>query len=558
MDTGAESRRTSSEPVTNWRPGLLVWAGYGVLACLAGMAVGHFVAALLTPASSPVLAVGSTVIDLTPTPMKEWAIREFGTKDKTILVGSVLGATILLAAVAGAIAMRWFRIGIAILVGLVALAGAAALSRPLAEPYDVLPAVAAALAGIGVLLVLRHLAAAPTGATPGTTAGTSGVATDRAELPEPPAWHPMVGGGGRRRTERPEPTGTSRRSVLLAAGAIAVVAGAGGWVGRRIEQARTSIGNIVLPKPATVAEPLPTGLEKVFPGISDFRTSNDDFYRVDINLSLPIVPVDDWDLRIDGDVDHPFTLTFDELTDLPMVERDITLTCVSNEVGGKYVGAARWLGVPLSTLLDRAGVRPGADQILSTAQDGFTISTPLAVALDGRDALVAIGMNGEPLPAEHGSPARLVVPGLYGYVSATKWLRKLTLTRYADATAYWTDRDWAIEGPIKVSSRIDTPKPLERVKAGRIPVGGVAWAQHRGVDAVQVRVDGGPWQAAQLGPDAGIDYWRQWFFLWDAEPGRHTLAVRATTRDGDVQTAVRATPFPNGSSGIQEIQVIIE
>ncbi len=507
----------------------LVWAALGILATVAGMAAGHLVAALLTPASSPVLAVGSTVIDRTPTPVKEWAVREFGTKDKVILVGSVLIGTVLLAALAGIVARNHRRIGLGSIVGLVALAGAAALTRPLAESRDVLPAVAAGVVGVATLAWLGRLAERP------------------ARLPEPPAGHPMAAS----RT-------TSRRTLLGAAGAVTLLAGLTGWAGVRIERVRTRLGDIMLPAPADPAPALPVGLERVFSGISDFQTPTDSFYRVDVNLTLPIVPVDEWDLRIDGAVDHPFTLTFDELAAMPLIERDITLTCVSNEVGGRYVGGARWLGVPLSVLLDRAGVRGSADQILSTAADGFTISTPLEIALDGRDAMVAIGMNGAALPAEHGFPARLVTPGLYGYVGATKWLRRMTLTSYADETAYWTERGWATQGPIKVASRIDTPKPLATIGAGRTPIGGVAWAQHHGVKGVEIRIDGGPWEPARMGPDAGVDYWRQWYFLWDAEPGRHSLAVRATTEDGEVQTAVRATPFPNGSSGIQEIQVVVE
>jgi DMSO/TMAO reductase YedYZ molybdopterin-dependent catalytic subunit len=241
-----------------------------------------------------------------------------------------------------------------------------------------------------------------------------------------------------------------------------------------------------------------------------------------------------------------------------MVEHDITLTCVSNEVGGRYVGAARWLGVPLKDLFELAGgVGDEADQILSTATDGFTISTPLAVALDGRMAMVAVGMNGEPLPAEHGFPARLVTPGLYGFVGATKWLSKLTLTTYDEKQSYWTKRDWATDAPIKISSRIDTPKPLDTIDGGRTVIGGVAWAQHRGVGKVEVRIDGGAWQEARLGPDAGVDYWRQWYLPWDAPKGRHNLAVRATTVDGELQTAARMSPFPEGSSGIQEIVVSV-
>jgi DMSO/TMAO reductase YedYZ molybdopterin-dependent catalytic subunit len=256
-------------------------------------------------------------------------------------------------------------------------------------------------------------------------------------------------------------------------------------------------------------------------------------------------------------VDRKLSLGYDDLRDLAVEEHDITLTCVSNTVGGKLVGAARWLGVPVTTLLEMAGPSPEADQVLSVDVDDFKISTPLAVLTDGRPALVAIGMNGEPLPRAHGFPARLVTPGLYGFVGATKWLSRLTVTTYAKDQAYWTKRDWATDAPIKLSSRIDTPKPLSTIRRGRRAIGGVAWAQHHGVARVEVRIDGGPWREATLGPDAGIDYWRQWYLPWDATPGAHMLAVRATDRDGTVQTAVRANAFPDGSSGIQELAVTV-
>ena len=273
---------------------------------------------------------------------------------------------------------------------------------------------------------------------------------------------------------------------------------------------------------------------------------------------MPKVDADRWSLTVDGMVDRPYTLSYAALLAMPMMERDITMTCVSNEVGGGYVGAARWLGVRLSDVLERAGIRAGADQLFSTAVDGFTISTPLDALRDGRDAMLVVGMNGAPLPATHGYPARLVVPGLYGFVSATKWVTRLSLSTYAKDKAYWTERSWATDAPIKTSARIDTPKPLSSIKAGRTAIGGVAWAQHRGVDAVEVSVDEGPWQKTTLGPDVGVDYWRQWYLPWDARPGRHSLRVRATDRTGAPQVSTRATPFPNGSSGIQEVVVFVQ
>ncbi len=288
----------------------------------------------------------------------------------------------------------------------------------------------------------------------------------------------------------------------------------------------------MLPGPADPAPALPAGLEAKVPGITPLRTPNDAFYRVDTNLAVPRVDVDRWTLEVDGMVERPFSLTFEELAAMPLIERDITMTCVSNEVGGGYVGAARWLGVRLGDVLDRAGISGAPDQVLSTAVDGFTISTPLDVVRDGRDAMIAIGMNGTQLPEAHGFPARLITPGLYGFVGATKWLTRLTLTTYAAEQAYWTKRQWATDAPIKTSARVDTPRPLSTIKAGRTAIGGVAWAQHRGVGRVEVRIDDGAWQQTELGPEVNIDYWRQWYLPWDAKPGLHRIAVRAIDRYG--------------------------
>ena len=331
-----------------------------------------------------------------------------------------------------------------------------------------------------------------------------------------------------------------------------------GETGRRIIRVRNRPEHITLPEPASPAPPLPTGLDRQVPGITPFRTPTNRFYRVDTRLDVPVVNTSDWTLRIDGDVARPFSIDFAELLAMPMIERDITLTCVSNSVGGPYVGAARWLGVPLKDLLDRAGVGSRADQILSTDIGGMTISTPLELATDGRDAMVAVGMNGAPLPRPHGFPARLVIPGLYGFISATKWVTRLTLTTYDDRRAYWTRRGWATDAPIKISSRIDTPRPLARLQAGDVVVGGVAWAQESGgVAGVEVRVDGGPWQPAHLGPSGGNDYWRQWFWRWPATPGAHSVACRVVDGTGRRQSAVRANPFPGGASGIESIQVTV-
>jgi DMSO/TMAO reductase YedYZ molybdopterin-dependent catalytic subunit len=344
--------------------------------------------------------------------------------------------------------------------------------------------------------------------------------------------------------------------VLIAVGVLSAAAVIGGVGGHLITKLRLRPEDVTLPDPTDPAAALPRGLDKQVTGITPFQTDKDDFYRVDTRLDTPVVSSQDWTLTIDGDVDDEVTLTFDELLDMPMVERDITLTCVSNSVGGEYVGGARWLGVRLTDVLDLAGVGSNADQILSTDFDGMTISTPLDLATDGRDAMLCVGMNGEPLPREHGFPVRLLIPGLYGFISATKWLTKLTLTTYDAQEAYWTERGWATDAPTKISTRIDTPRSLADLDAGDVVVGGVAWAQERGgIAKVQVRIDGGTWQDANLGPDGGNDYWRQWFYRWDATNGSHRIAARAVSGDGEEQTAARAEPFPDGASGLHELIV---
>ncbi|PWN02670.1 oxidoreductase [Nocardioides silvaticus] len=495
----------------------LPWLAFGVLATLTGLGLAHAVAALTDADTSPVLAVGAAVIDLTPTPVKEWAIRTFGSADKPILVGSVMAGVLVLAAAAGLLARRRPLYGAGLLVALVVIAAVAVVTRPEATVLDLGPSLVAAVGAVAALTWLaREQAGAPDG----------------------------------------EPD-NGRRGVLIAAAVLGGLAVAGGVGGQVITRLRLRPEDVALPDPADPAQPLPRGLDDQVPGITPFRTDNDDFYRVDTRLDTPVVSSDDWTLTIDGDVDQEVTLTFDELLDMPMIERDITLTCVSNSVGGEYVGSARWLGVPLKDVLDLAGIgSTGADQILSTDFDGMTISTPLDLATDGRDAMICVGMNGEPLPREHGFPVRMVIPGLYGFVSATKWLTRLTLTTYDDQKAYWTQREWATDAPIKLSARIDTPKALAEVDAGDVVIGGVAWAQQRGgVGKVQVRIDDEPWQDANLGPDGGDDYWRQWFFRWDAPSGSHNIAVRAVSGDGDEQVTERAEPFPDGASGLHELIV---
>lgn len=521
----------------------------GLLAAVAGMAAAHLVAGLVSPAASPVLAVGSAVIDLTPTPVKEFAVARFGTADKPILLGSVTFVTLLVAGLAGVLSRRRPRAGAVVVVVLTGLATVAALLRPVAGPVDAVPGLVAAAVGVAVLLRLRRALGGPSsgGSAPGRATGAGELA---AQLP-----HPAYPRAGLPHTAYPTAHDGRRQFLVGAAGVSAGAAGAVVLGQRLAEPAGPSAAR--LPAAADAAGAFPAGLERRVAGVSPLRTSQRSFYRVDTALVVPRVDADRWRLELDGMVDRPFTIGYTELLAMPMVERDITMTCVSNEVGGGYVGAARWLGVRLTDLLDRAGVRSGSDQLLSTAVDGFTIGTPMDVVRDGRDALVAVAMNGEPLSAVHGYPARMITPGLYGFVGATKWLTRLTATTYAEDRAYWTERGWATAAPVKTASRIDTPRALSTVRAGKTAVGGVAWAQRRGIRSVEVRVDDGPWQAATLGPDVGVDYWRQWFLPWEATSGRHDIAVRATDGTGTLQDSARATPFPNGASGLQQIVVFV-
>ncbi|MEU7554987.1 molybdopterin-dependent oxidoreductase [Streptomyces sp. NPDC044571] len=504
----------------------------GLVAAFAGLAAAELVAAAVRPEASPVTAVGAAVVDLTPVGVKEWAIRAFGTSDKLLLALGIIVILGAVAAAAGVLALRrrWAGIAVAACFGLVG--AGAALSRPGAAWQDGLPSLVGGLAAAGVLYLLVRALTRP------RSAGA----------PDGGAWTMDRRGFGR-----------------LVAAALAASAGIG-YAGRRLGAygsagATASRADLVLPKPDVPAPPVPAGADLRVPGLSRFLTPARDFYRVDTALVVPRVDADTWRLRIHGDgVAAPLVLDLRELLARPLVEHDITLTCVSNEVGGPYAGNARWLGVRLADLLREAGVRPPsqggpADQLVARSVDGMTIGTPVEAVMDGREALLAVGMNGEPLPFAHGFPVRMVVPGLYGYVSACKWLRELHLTTFAAYDAYWVRRSWAQQAPVKTQSRIDTPRGGAEPVAGRVAVAGMAWAQHRGVARVEVRVDAGPWHEARLGAADGDDTWRQWVWPWDATPGRHTLEVRATDRTGAVQTGVRHGTVPDGATGWHAVEV---
>ncbi|MER5645407.1 molybdopterin-dependent oxidoreductase [Streptosporangium sp. NPDC002524] len=580
-------------------------AGAGLLPALAALGGGELAAGLLGPRSSPLVAVGGTVIDLTPTPVKEFAVSAFGTYDKLVLIGTIiivlLAAAVLLGFLAAAGRRAWAAAGVA---GLGALGALAAGTRPAAVPLDVVPSLVAAGVGALTLLLLTRAAtgtappskdtgAAPskdikttlpknTGTAPSKDSGTAPAKNTRTTPPKDTGAEPAKNSG----TTLPKNSGTtlpknigaappknieaapvegdevlsdrgtapsaSHRRAFLLTGA---GAGAAFAAGRLLSSRVPAATELALPAPASPARPLPAGTDLRVPGLSPFVTPAADFYRVDTALVVPRPDLASWTLRVHGT--RTIELTMADVLRRGLIERDITLTCVSNEVGGPYAGNARWLGVPLPVLLREAGVPAGADQLLSTSADGWTCGTPIEIVMDGRDAMLAVGMNGRALPAERGFPARLLVPGLYGYVSATKWVVDLRLTRYADERAYWTERGWAVDAPVKTMSRIDVPAPLERLPAGTVRVAGVAWAQHRGVAAVEVRVDGGPWQEATLAATPGPDTWRQWTWTWRATSGTHTLESRATDATGSVQRSSRVTPFPDGATGWHSVVVTV-
>lgn len=518
------------------------YAVSGLLAAAAAMAVGHLIAAVVDPATSPVLAVGARVIDATPLAVKDWAVSTLGTADKPVLLTGVVLVTAALASGIGVLARdrrQWAHLG---LVALAAIAGLAALGTGDGGPLAVLPSMATGVVGVAVLTWLAG----------------------RADAFDGPVSAPVVEGlpGESPLDHNARPTGAAaeapRRQFVLGAGAMGVGAVAVGVAGQALTGPTQAAQTVALPPVPAPLPPLPAGVDATVPGVSTLRTPTEDFYRVDTALTIPRVDVGTWRLMIDGMVDHHVSVGFGELVGLGLVERDITLNCVSNEVGGSYIGSTRWTGVPVRLLLERAGVQSGADQVLSTSVDGMTISTPVEalLATGDREAIVAVAMDGKPLPARHGFPARLVTPGLYGYVGATKWVTRLTLTTFAQTQAYWATRGWAEQAPVQVQTRIDTPREGGGLRSGTVAIGGVAWAQATGgIAGVEVRVDDGPWQAATMGPTVGPEYWRQWWLPWAATKGSHRLTARATDGTGQVQTSAVADPAPSGATGYHSIDV---
>ncbi len=535
------------DPVTLNRDGLTSgpqprrWVGViaGLVAAAAGLAVGHLVAGFERSLRSPLISVGDRVVDNAPAWLKDLGIELFGTNDKAALIIGTAVLVSLLAASAGVLAVRGRR-GLALIavavftvVGMVAGGSGRASSSAGWVP--------SAAAGLATASALWWLAARANRSRPTASTGPN---------PEPVAV--------------PATSTLGRRRFLLGAGALTMAAAAMAALGqtlRRRFSADLERAGVQLAAPQDPLPDPPRDPAANLAGLSPLFVANDDFYRIDTALLTPVVTAADWSLDIDGMVERPLRLTYDQLWERRLVEVDVTLSCVSNEVGGDLVGNARWVGVRLDELLSEAGIDPDADQVMTHSVDGFTAGFPTTAVADGRDAIVALTMNGEVLPVAHGYPARLVVPGLYGYVSATKWLSRIELTRFDRARGYWIPRGWAIEAPVKTQSRIDVPRRGDTVEPQRAVIAGVAWAPDRGVDRVEVQIDNAGWLQAELGPQLGSSAWRQWWLAWPEEPaslrrpGVHRLRCRATDGTGATQTDQLAEPAPDGATGWHTIEV---
>jgi DMSO/TMAO reductase YedYZ molybdopterin-dependent catalytic subunit len=497
----------------------------GLLSMVAGLAVGHLVGGFISPTSSPFLAVGGTAIDLTPIWLKDFAVRTFGSDDKAVLLSGMAVVIGLVGVAVGLLSRRSRTPGVALLVVLGVVATAAVLTRPTAGALDVLAPLGALVVSVGTFVVLHRLG--------GLTA--------------PPTGDGVVVGVSRR--------ALLVRSVAIAAGAGLAAAGGQVLTGRGgVEASRKMVGRIV---PTVAAPPILPGADFAADGSPTFITPNRDFYRVDVNLTLPQLRAEDWRLRVHGMVDRELTLNWADLKSRTLIERPVTMTCVSNEIGGPYISTANFTGVLLADILQEAGVRRGADQVFTTSVDGWTCGSPTAVLTNpATQAMLVIGMNGEPLPIEHGFPVRMIVPGLYGFVSGTKWITNMELTTFDAHRAYWLQRGWGQRAPIKTMSRIDSPSAFGRITPDS-PITGIAWAQTKGIEKVEIRIDHGEWQPTELSTEVNIDTWRMFRLRGQWEPGNHIAEVRATDKTGYTQTPDRAAPIPDGASGWQSVQFTV-
>jgi DMSO/TMAO reductase YedYZ molybdopterin-dependent catalytic subunit len=503
------------------------WALSGLVAGAAGLAASYAVAAVMAVRDSPVVAVAELVIRLAPGRLVEEAIDRVGAADKPLLVGGILAVLALAFAWAGVLAAhRWW--AATLVYGALAGVGVAAVAiqeQPSTMSY--LPIAVGLVTWLGVMSVL---------------------ATRLRTLDDPA---PGFGQGP------PLEAAAGRRGFLVGVGSIVLVTGGLGVLGRFWGASRRSVEEsrslLRIPR---VTEPKVPGKARIgLAGVSSWQTPDDDFYLIHTAIALPTIEPEEWTLRIHGLVDRELTLTYQDLLDRKRTEAWITLNCVSNPVGGDLIGNAWWSGVRLADLLEEAGVQAGADALLQTSEDGWTCGTPIAAVTDGRDAMLALAMNGRPLPVEHGFPVRTLVPGLYGFVSATKWLVDIEVTRFADFDAYWTTKGWAEQATVRLASRIDVPRSGSDVPAGPVQVGGVAWQQQVGIAGVEVAVDGGAWQPVQIASAPSDDTWVQWAGTVDLAPGDHVLRVRAVSKDGEVQTGTERDVVPDGATGWHAVDV---
>jgi DMSO/TMAO reductase YedYZ molybdopterin-dependent catalytic subunit len=527
----------------------LAGVGLGVVVAGSGLAVAELLVGLISGSSSPVIAVGQKVIDLVPLPLKNWAVETFGTSDKVVLVVTTLVLLFAAGIAIGGLAIEGRRTAAMVGVGLIAVGGLSAVAtRPDPSAGKMAPIVVGGLVSLAVLLWLSPRGRVVLDGAPAHAVATVGPTDTGSPIVYTPMVIPGIGAADR------------RQFISRGVGVAALAAFTGG--AGRLLQRRYSVSDeraaLALPSVADRPVTLPPNADLDVPGLSSFVTPNADFYRIDTALVVPQVSKDDWKLRIHGMVDNELELTFDDLLARDQIEVYVTLACVSNPTGGPYVGNALWQGVRIADLIAEAGVDPASTQLFSTSVDGWTCGTPVASLIDGRNAILAIAMNGEPLPAEHGYPVRMVVPGEYGYVSATKWVVDMEFTTWEDADAYWVPRGWSQQAPMKTMTRIESPDPNASVPAGTVAIAGSAWAVHRGVAAVEIRIDEGEWMRADLGGVPSQDTWRKWVVEWDAEPGEHTIEARTTDGTGTVETDDVTDVAPNGASGYDSMRLTVE
>jgi DMSO/TMAO reductase YedYZ molybdopterin-dependent catalytic subunit len=506
---------TTSAPTT--RPGRrgFGWGTAGFLTGCAGLAVSVLVSSLMASRVNPVVGVAEWIIRITPGALAEEAISAVGHYDKPFLVTGVLIVLAVASWYAGRSAARSTWQPQAVFLVLAALGAVAVLDGPHAQPTDVIPVLAGGIVWLALLPWLTQ---------------------------------PLRDGENR-----------SRRTFLIRAGAVVAGAAIFEGLGRLAGSGRRQVeaAGALLKLPITLRAAPPSALLDV-KGLSSWRTANSGFYQVHTVVVPPAIDPKDWTVRIHGMVDREMILTLQNLLDRKITEAWITLNCVSNEVGGDLIGNAWWSGVRLADLLKEAGVQEGADAVKQTSDDGWTCGTPLDVLTDNRNAMLAIGMNCTPLPIQHGFPVRTIVPGLYGSVSACKWVVDIEVTKFSEFTAYWTDRGWSEQGPVKLASRIDVPRSQQTVPAGAVTVAGSAWQQHTGVEAVEVSLDGGAWAPMTLGHVPTNDTWVQWEGQVTAEAGDHTLRVRAVNKRAEVQTGVVRDVVPDGATGWHTIEFSAE